>query len=90
MPGFDLDAYNNRCVEERRHKSPAELLAELDEARQRTAELLAKVGPNDWEKGGRHPGGFDVTVEGIFKIIALHERRHLKDLRKALALGATG
>lgn len=90
IPGFDLDTYNNRSVEERRHKSPSELLAELDEARQRTAELLAAVGPDDWQKGGPHPGGFDVTVEGIFKVIALHERRHLKDLQKALASGATG
>ena len=87
IPGFDLDAYNNRSVDERRHLSEAELLAELDEARARTAELLAAVGPDDWEKGGPHPGGFDVTVEGIFKVIAMHERRHLRDLRKALAGG---
>lgn len=86
IPGFDLDEYNNRSVDERRHKSPPELLAELDEARERTAALLAAVGPDDWEKGGPHPGGFDVTVEGIFKVISMHEKRHLRDLRKALGL----
>ena len=84
IPGFDLDTYNNRSVDERRHKSEAELLAELDEARAHTAELLTAVGPDDWEKSGPHPGGFNVTVEGIFKVIAMHERRHLRDLRKAL------
>ncbi len=86
IPGFDLDEYNNRSVDERRHKSPPELLAELDEAREGTAALLAAVGPDDWEKGGPHPGGFDVTVEGIFKVISMHEKRHLRDLRKALGL----
>ncbi len=84
IPDFDLDAYNNAAVAERRDKSKAELLAELDEARDQTAALLAAVTPEDWEKGGPHPGGFDVTVEGIFKIIALHERRHLKEVRRAL------
>ena len=90
IPGFDLDTYNNRSVNERRHKSEEELLAELDEARARTAQLLAAVGPDDWEKSGPHPGGFDVTVEGIFKVIAMHERRHLRDLKKALTAGEAG
>ncbi len=87
VPDFDLDAYNNRSVEQRQHMSPEELLAELDEARALTAQLLAAVGPEDWEKRGPHPGGFEVTVEGIFKVIALHERRHLKDVQKALGAG---
>ncbi len=87
LPDFDLDEYNRQAVNARRHLSPQELLAELDEARAQTARLLAAVGPEDWEKGGPHPGGFDVTVEGIFKVIALHERRHLKEMRQALEGG---
>ncbi len=87
VPDFDLDAYNNRSVEQRQHMSPEELLVELDEARALTAQLLAAVRPEDWEKRGPHPGGFEVTVEGIFKVIALHERRHLKDIQKALGAG---
>jgi len=84
IEGFDLDTFNNETVAARRHLSPAEVLEELDRARARTAELLRTVSAQDWDKGGPHPGGFDVTVEGIFKVIALHERRHLRDIREAL------
>ncbi len=84
VEGFDLDTFNNETVAARRHLSVEEVLAELDKARARTAQLLQAVSGEDWEKGGPHPGGFDVTVEGIFKVIALHERRHLREVRQAL------
>ena len=32
-----------------------------------------------------HPGGFDTTVEAVFRVIAIHERRHLKEIRSILA-----
>lgn len=84
VEGFDLDTYNNRAVNERRALPVEAVLAELDEARAETAALLAAVSPEDWEKGGHHPGGFDVTVTGLFRVIAIHEHRHLREVRKAL------
>ena len=85
IPGFDLDTFNNTEVDRRRNRPMAAILAELDAARAGTAALLAAVGPDDWEKGGPHPGGFTVTVEGIFKVIRVHEQRHLRDIQHALA-----
>ncbi len=84
---FDLDTFNRRETAKRRGLSMAARLAELDAARAQTAALLAAVGPEDWDKAGPHPGGFDVTVEGIFKVIRVHEQRHLRDVQKALAKG---
>jgi len=84
IEGFDLDTFNNETVAARRHLSVSEVLAELNTARSHTAALLDAVTAEDWSKGGPHPGGFDVTVEGIFKVIALHERRHLREVRQAL------
>lgn len=87
VPGFDLDTFNNWEVAKRQNLPLAARLAELDAARAQTAALLAAVCPDDWEKGGPHPGGFDVTVEGIFKVIRVHEQRHLKETQQALGLG---
>ncbi len=82
--GFDLDAFNAADVAARRNASLAGLLDELAANRAETLALLDAVGPDDWARGGYHPGGFDATVEGVFRVIAIHEKRHAKDIRAAL------
>jgi uncharacterized protein (TIGR03083 family) len=82
--GFDLDAFNAADVAARREASLAELLAELDANRAETMALLDAIGAVDWERAGYHPGGFDTTVEGVFRVIAIHEKRHVKDIRAVL------
>ena len=83
--GFDLDAFNAADVAARRNASLSELLDELAANRSSTLALLDAVGPDDWDRAGYHPGGFDTTVEGAFRIIAIHEKRHVKEIRAALA-----
>jgi uncharacterized protein (TIGR03083 family) len=83
--GFDLDAFNAADVAARRNASLAELLDELATNRSATLALLDAVAPDDWDRAGYHPGGFDATVEGVFRIIAIHEKRHVKEIRAALA-----
>ena len=82
---FDLDAFNAADVAVRRNASLAELLAELANNRAQTLDFLDAVGPDDWDRAGYHPGGFDTTVEGTFRIIAIHEKRHVKEIRAVLA-----
>jgi hypothetical protein len=82
---FNLDAFNAADVAARQDISLAGLLAELASNRAETLALLAAVGPDDWERSGYHPGGFDATVEGVFRVIAIHEKRHAKDIRAALS-----
>lgn len=85
LPGFDLDAFNAADVAARQGASLAELLGELAGNRNDTLALLETVGPDDWQRSGYHPGGFDTTVEGVFRVIAIHEKRHAKDIRAALS-----
>ena len=81
---FDLDAFNAADVAARLDASLAVLLAELAGNRVETLALLDTVGSDDWDRAGYHPGGFDTTVEGTFRIIAIHEKRHVKEIRAAL------
>ena len=89
QPGFDLDAFNQADVAARERWTLAQVLEDLDAGRAGTLALLESVGDNGWDRAGFHPGGFDTTVEGTFRVIAIHERRHAKDIRTALA-GAEG
>lgn len=84
VPGFDLDTYNNAEVQTRRHVDLEGLVAEYKANRAATLELLASIGDDDWDKAGPHPGGFDTTVEGVFRVISIHEKRHLRELQVAL------
>lgn len=88
LTGFDLDAFNAADVAARQGASLAELLGELASNRNDTLALLETVGPDEWQRGGYHPGGFDTTIEGVFRIIAIHEKRHTKEIRAALAPSA--
>jgi len=81
LPGFDLDAYNDAEVAARRGLSFAAIRAEYEANRSATLDLLARIDPDGWDKAGPHPGGFDTTVEGVFRVIAIHEKRHLREMR---------
>jgi uncharacterized protein (TIGR03083 family) len=84
VSGFDLDAFNAADVAARQEASLAVLLGELASNRSETLSLLDAIVPDDWERSGYHPGGFDTTVEGVFRVIAIHEKRHVRDIRAAL------
>ena len=82
--GFDLDTFNQADVAPREGWTLAKLLEDLNASHTSTLALLKSLGGDDWDRAGYHPGGFDSTVEGTFRVIAIHERRHTKDIRVAL------
>lgn len=84
QPGFDLDAFNETEVGARRGMTTEAIFDELASSRAATLALLDTIGPDDWERSGYHPGGFDTTVEGGFRVIAIHEKRHAREIRTAL------
>lgn len=53
---------------------------DLDANHAATLALLQRIEPGQWAIVGYHPGGFDTTVEGVFRVIAIHKRRHMKEL----------
>ena len=83
---FDLDRWNQRAVAKRRDATVAELIEQFRTNRQRTLELLATIAPEELVgRRGRHPAGMDVNLADLFRIMALHERRHIEDIRRSIA-----
>ena len=85
QPDFDLDTFNQADVAAREGWTLAIVLEDLNAGRAGTLALLESLGAGDLDRAGYHPGGFDTTVEGTFRVIAIHEKRHAKDIRSALA-----
>lgn len=81
LPGFDLDEFNQAEVGSRRQRSLSELVAEYQANRAATLALLDTIAENEWAIAGPHPGGFDTTVEGVFRVISIHERHHLREMQ---------
>ncbi len=81
---FDIDRYNAGNLRRARAQTIPELLARLDDSRQETLRLLAPLTARELDLPVQHPVAGPTTVEGIFRIIAYHERLHAKDLRAVL------
>ncbi|HNS01327.1 MAG TPA: maleylpyruvate isomerase family mycothiol-dependent enzyme [Anaerolineae bacterium] len=82
---FSLDRWNVRQVEKQRERSVADLLASLEASRVDTLTLLESLSEEQLAVRGQHPAGFETSVGGIFRIMALHELDHGQEI--ALALG---
>jgi uncharacterized damage-inducible protein DinB len=83
LPDFDLDAWNAAQVAKRRQQSMDEILEEMAAERQRTLSALQDLnGALDCQ--GLHPALGETTVLKVFRIIPIHERWHLKDIRQLL------
>lgn len=85
---FDIDRYNEGNLRRARVQTIPELLARLDDSRRETLRLLASLTASELDRPVRHPVAGLTTVEGIFRIIAYHERLHAKDLRALLGEAA--
>jgi hypothetical protein len=79
-PDFDLNRYNEGRVRRAQAQSIPELLARLQSSRQETVALLDRISDTDLDLPSYHPSLKETTVEGIFRVIAFHERMHAKDL----------
>jgi uncharacterized damage-inducible protein DinB len=84
VPDFDLDAWNAVQVAERRQRSIDEVLKEMATERQRTLDALQNLEDEALDRQGPHPALGETTVLKIFRIIPIHERWHLKDIKKLL------
>jgi uncharacterized protein (TIGR03083 family) len=82
-PDFDIDRWNESRVRRARSQSLPELLARLATSREQLLSLLDTLTDADLARPVYHPTQKDTTVEGIFRIIAGHERLHGEELRAA-------
>ncbi len=83
--GFSLDYWNQRQVEKQKERSVADLLASLQASRVGTLALLDSLSEEQLAVRGMHPAGFETSVGGIFRVMAMHEMDHGQEI--ALALG---
>jgi hypothetical protein len=78
-----VDAYNARCVEERRSWSTDDLVAELRDSGRQTDQLLQSLTDPALQTTFTHPTRGEITVETMLRIIPRHLREHTAELRAA-------
>jgi len=84
-PEFDIDRWNAGQLRRRQDRSVAQLLDELDAARQETLNLLDRLTEEQLDLTGEHPfWGPGTSIEQVIRGIYRHERLHLQDMQKAL------
>ena len=91
VPDFDLNRFNARQVEKRQAQSWPDTLAEMASVRVHTLKVLHGWGEEQLGLPTVHPVWGDTTVGGLFRIIAIHDSLHRKDvetLRAAMQTGA--
>ncbi len=80
-PDFDLDRWNDSRVRRAKEQPVAALLDRLVESRRELLALLDGMDDADLDRPTSHPRMPDTTVEGVLRIIAIHERDHARELR---------
>jgi uncharacterized protein (TIGR03083 family) len=80
----DINAYNARCVAERRSWSGPALVAELEQSGRESLSLLERLAPEDLDRTFNHPTRGVVTIETLLSIIPRHLRGHTEEIEAAL------
>lgn len=81
---FDVNRWNRSRVARAKDKTPAELLAQMEENRADLLAFVDELAPENLDEEGRHASLRIMTIEEILHQIADHERQHMADLRQAL------
>ena len=77
---YDQDDYAQRLKYNERDIAPA--LEALRSARTTTAQLLARMSDDDWQREGWHPESGLYTAEHWLKIYAAHAHNHAAQIRR--------
>ena len=83
--GFDLDQYNQRQVAKRAHLTATQALAQYNAVREETLRTLTSLTEADLVQPARHPVWGEVTVAQLFRIMAIHEGLHRRDVAALIA-----
>lgn len=89
-PDFDIDRWNASRVRRAAEQSVPQLLDRLAASRREALALLDGLTDADLDRPVVHPVAGETTVEGVFRIIAFHERGHTQELRAVQAGAAAG
>lgn len=84
LEGFDLDRWNEEHVARRAGQTPEEILDALRSERQETVAFITDLPHDAWDRIGDHPALGEVSVRQVIRVIGVHERMHLKEIRRLL------
>jgi hypothetical protein len=90
LEGFDLDRWNEEHVARHAGQSTDEILDVLRAERQETLGFIVDLPHDAWDKAGDHPALGEVSVRQVIRIISVHERMHLKEIRRLLEVYQEG
>ena len=79
-----VDAYNDRCVAERRSWTSEAIVAELEQSGRETERFLDRLAPEDLDRQWNHPTRGTVTIEALVLMVPRHLRAHGAELQAAL------
>ncbi len=80
LPRIERDPYNAQRLAELGVLTLSQLLAALVAQRRRTAALFARLEPAQLDLAGPHPVLGVMSVRDIFRILALHEQMHTREI----------
>ena len=80
IQAYDQEDYARRLKYNERDIAPA--LEAFRSARATTAQLLARMSPEDWNREGWHPESGLYTAEHWLKIYAAHAHNHAAQIRR--------
>jgi hypothetical protein len=80
---FNIDSYNERHVARMQKISYKELLGQFQQCRERNADIVSRMTPEDLDRQGRHPFLGVATLSDMIKLIYRHNQIHLRDIRRS-------
>ena len=84
---FVIDEFNAIQVAGLRDEPAASLVAQFEQARAATADMVAGMAESDFDRIGRHPWFGRVPLEQMLKLVYRHNMLHERDIRRALETG---
>jgi uncharacterized protein (TIGR03083 family) len=88
-PTIDIDAYNAERLAARGHLTRDDLFAALAAQRERTITLFNRLTEDQLARSGPHPALGEMTAGNIFRVIAMHEQMHTRDIAALLDSAST-
>jgi len=82
LEGFDLDCWNEEHVARRADQTLEDIFDALRSERQETLAFIADLPQDTWDRIGDHPALGEVSVRQVIRVIGVHERMHLKEIRR--------
>ena len=78
---FDLNAYNERTVEEITERDPEKLVSMFTARRELTIDFVSKLSDKDLEMEGYHPFLGQAVIKEMIRLFYLHVQLHIRDVR---------